>query len=260
MQKEFGNVLNILINEASMYVPITRVLRINLRKEFAIVAGLDEDFIFEDGLLILSESFCLDLLSHVFNESQSNSTQQLRMCLDPNGTSWEDPLPSFDSKTLRLNSISLRFFTNCSRRWRFRSLILPHIAGPETFIPELDFLKQLSGFKAFNYHLYNHLFNLFWVPTFPNYSLLYLNALMEQSVHDPSNFSPLHILLVGFTENAFEVDHFSAVVSHLLDRSPTQAMTEFSISLCLLPNLPPSLTSKCTSLIPTDSPFRDLIV
>ena len=230
------------------------------RKEFAIVPGLADDFKYSDGLLLLNEPFCMGLLSDTHRGSDYNRRQLVRMCIGAPTPLWHDPFPEFDLHTLRLNGISLRFFTNCSSLWRFRTLILLPVIECDTLEKELTFVKDLSGFKAFNYHLYNYWLSLIQFPTFPDHSRMYLSALVDQSMKEPSNFSPLHILIVGFTDKLLDLDQFSSAVSRLLDRFPTEALIEFSASLCLSPNVPPIILSKCRSFIPIDSVFIDLLV
>lgn len=208
----------------------------------------------------MSESFCLDILKSAKEMAQSGARQVLRMCFSPQDPLWENPIPAIDCDTFRLNGISLRFYSNSSSLWRFRSLIAVSLLNSSTFVTELSILKELSGFKSFNYHLFNYFLNLSLHPSFRDHSELFLNTLVDQAVRDPSNFSPLHILLVGLTSQRFSATLFFPTISRLLDRTPSEALIEFSVSLCLLPDVPESVISRCRNIIPDDSPFSDLLV
>ncbi len=192
--------------------------------------------------------------------SQTDACQLLRMCLLPQDASWQSPLPVADVNSLRLNSLSLRFYTNNSSLWRFRSLMVLSVQDSNDFQHELSFFKELSGFKAFNYHAYNYMLSLSTHPGYRANSELYLNTLVDQAIRDPSNFSPLHILITGYESNLFDPHLFFRAVSRLIDRTPSEALIEFSVSLCLLKDVPESILSRCRSLVPQDSPYRGIIV
>jgi hypothetical protein len=231
-----------------------------LRIEFAVVPGLQDNVTLKDGLLLLDESFCVVLVGEAPSICTVESLQALRMCLIPVLSDWEDPLPPCDSRTLRLNSVALRFFTNCSSLWRFRLVILSTFQDHECSLTEPTFLGEIAGFKAFNYHLYNYWLKCVLAAS-PNadLSLLHLNSLIGQAIKDPSNFSPLHVLLMCFTDGVFHADIFYQACERLITRTPTEAIIEFAVCLCLLPNVPMSLTSQCRSIIPRASLFLDLL-
>lgn len=211
-------------------------------------------------MLLLNESFCVNLLETAKDLCSKEDLQALRMCMTPMIPLWEDPLPPCESRTFRLNSVALRFFTNCSSLWRFRMIILSSLQHEELLNSEPHFLSQIAGFKAFNYHLYDYWLKCVLRSHNSDLRLLHLNCIVDQAIKDPSNFSPLHVILqTCLYEGSLDPQFLHSACSRLIARTPTEAIIEFAVCLCLLPNVPNSLFSQCRSIIPQDSFFLDLL-
>ena len=227
------------------------------RKEFAIVSDLPDPVSLGDGLLVLSESACSDMLDNVDSLQINEPTRQrLLMSLFPMLSLWQSPLPPLDSETLRLNAIALRFYNNSSSLWRFRTVLSATLSLSTSSPDELHFMAELSGFKAFNYHVYNYWLSCMLNDAVSNHSLQFLDALVNQSKQEPSNFSPLHILLTGYAEQIFHPDPFFRACHQLLKRPcPSEALIEFAVSLCLSPNVPDVIKDSAKSIVPQTSLF-----
>jgi hypothetical protein len=258
--EEYREIISTILEDHSLYViNVHPLIEFVSRVEFAVIPGMTENVVYKDGLLLLNESCCVNLLQKAQNLCSIDSLQLLRMCITPVDPDWENPPPLCDSRTLRLNSVALRFFTNCSSLWRFRLIIMSSLHPAGLSVPEPNFLQQLAGFKAFNYHLYDYWLKCVLVSHNSDLRLVHLNSIVDQAIKDPSNFSPFHVLQTCLTEGIFDPQCAHSACSRLVSRTPTEAIIEFAVCLCLLPNVPTSLVSLCRSIIPKDSLFIDIL-
>jgi hypothetical protein len=182
------------------------------RHEIAVVPHLGSDYVYEDGLLIIDEYLAVSIVK------DPKCSPEIVMCLVPQVPGWQRLVDVTCPNTVRLLLIALRFHANSSTLWRFREVL----ANDD----DLTKVVEMSGFKYFNYHLYNYL----------NYKICKtistpLQLLIADSRRYPNNFSPLHIILRVFQNGEYITD---SVFMQILAREKSGALIEFASSFLLV--------------------------
>lgn len=109
------------------------------------------------------------------------------------------------NEALRLSALSLRYHVNSSVLWRFRASGMVRLHDGDVTL-----VDDLSGFKDFNYYLFEHWLKICEVDTFKS---IHFPRLRRYMLRNPRNFSPFHILL-SILEAAAEI---STIFSYILD-------------------------------------------
>ena len=172
-------------------------------------------------------------------DSSTDSDSKLRaikliMMLLPDHPIWADFARLLCNESIsRQHSLSLRFHTNSSALWRFRNELFRH--GHMTEVSEIEFVSGLSGFKPFNYHLYDY-----WSGIVSPERLIdvHIPHLRRFILSNPSNFSPYNVILVAIRKSDNQGGLAEAALGALdlpnSVMSQSESFSDFLISLSLL--------------------------
>ena len=185
----------ILIYDSHVYDSISTSLHALFSLEFAIgFPENSEDYSFDDGLLVISESLAARILQKNIMLLPSGDPTESRRCaliisllLPEHPCSCYKLLTTEEVLTQRCNSLALRFHINSSVLWRIRMLLCLQDSNLET-----DFVSGLSDFKKFNYHLFYYWTNLVSSSNLMDIHIPFIARFIRAN---PSNFSPYHILI-----------------------------------------------------------------
>lgn len=222
MEDAKQRVRELLTSNSKMYVHdiYTIILR---RKEIAVVPSIPGGVLFsvEDDVLMVSDQ----LASRMAREAQDRlksgfCTDAVSVCILfcpelPQFVSFWSSLPK--EELLRLTALSLRFHANSSTLWNVRQKVAVDTES------EAAFLFELSGFKAFNYHLFRHWCQLVTGGSLLSIHLPYLKKIVART---PSNFSPFQVILAGLSKCEDVVGVLQKVLD-VLGRFDTEAYREF---------------------------------
>ena len=234
----------LLICETEMYDRFLVFLGLQLlRLEFCIIPeGGEVNYVIEDNLLIVNESFAVErieestrMLRSDANNSDSNlSHAKLLMLLYPDHPAWVRFVNEFSGGSFPNRiAVALRFHTNSSVLWRLRSLVT-HKMGFDAE-QEADFARELCGFKSFNYHLFDY-----WCSIVRPDNLVecHLQHLRHVILAYPNNFSPFHVILTAVHKSS-EPGILADMCIKALDlpksiREHSEAYREFMTSVAVL--------------------------
>jgi hypothetical protein len=147
-------------------------------------------------------------LTDIGEEGISESVAAILLLLpdDPRWVPASHFLPLHEA--LRLSALSLRYHVNSSVLWRFRADILKLPPDMDT----IKFLVDLSGFKDFNYYLFEHWLKISEISTFIS---VHLPCLRSYMLRNPRNFSPFHIILRVLERSADTSRMFHDIMDYL---------------------------------------------
>lgn len=158
----------------------------------------------DDGVLLISDSAASVTVSRItenhkmeadsFTAGETESRRMMLLALlFPENPMWTSYLPSLTNiHFLNRLRIGLRFHINSSGLWRAKTLLYKQLSEPVT--REVVFLGELSEFKDFNYHLFDHWTNI----TSPASLIeIELPILRRFILNHPANFSPFHVILTS---------------------------------------------------------------
>ena len=168
-------------------------------------------------MLILSDRSASTVLhahlqtSSVYETSLAPFSALLVSMLLPEAPGWQDklianPIP----QTLRCNTLALRLHPNSSALWRFRTSLIG--SDHSRLAEEVQFLFSVSGFKKFNYHIFNYWISLV---TVDNLIPIHLPVLSKFMRANPSNYSPFHIIVETLRESTNPAPLLNGVLSRL---------------------------------------------
>lgn len=161
--------------------------------------------------------------------SESVSAILLFLPEDPRWVASSHFLPLHEA--LRLCALSVRYHVNSSVLWRFRAskIKLP------TDMDTLKLLVDLSGFKDFNYYLFEHWLKISEISKFVS---VHLPRLRSYMLRNPRNFSPYHIILRVLERSADTSRMFHDIMDYLdfpdFVRLSSPAYRDFIVSAGIL--------------------------
>lgn len=231
---------NLLLDWDDMYVfPSFIQLNSIIRLEICILPGLTFDFKYDNGVLVILDSFacvCVDTAasSSALRDDEGyqaigiDSAPLVLMLLFPESPLWPkylvgSPRGNAPSRT----RISLRSHVNSSCLWKFYTFCLKE--GGCDLVEEVNFIHSVSGYKEFNYHLFNHwaehiTWSTFWHVHYP--------VLVQLLQVSPGNFSAYHLIILAIGEADEPFEFLQEVLKKLRigERLVTQALIDFFIA------------------------------
>ena len=180
---------------------------------------------------------------------------QLVSLLSPEQPSWARFAAALtDEVYFSLLAVALRFYVNSSILWCLRNDIYRELDCSEE--AEIILLSDYSGFKGYNYNLFDH-----WsrIATPDNLIACHIPLLRSFILRNPSNFSPYNVILSA----VFKADDKVALSENVLRSlelpssltSESEAYRDFMISLFFL--LEPQTTTFLSEALRPYSEFID---
>lgn len=210
-----------------------------VRLEICILPGLPFDYKYDNGVLVLLDTFacaCVDTAAsssvargdEAFQAIGVDNVPLVLMLLFPDSPLWpkylvDAPCGKVPSRT----RISLRSHVNSSCLWKFYTFCSK--VGGCDLLEEVNFIHSVAGYKEFNYHLFNH-----WAEhvTSDTFWLVHYPVLMRLLQVSPSNFSAFHLIILAIGEADEPFEFLQDVLKRLRigERRVTQALIDFFIA------------------------------
>ena len=211
----------------------------NRRLEVCILPGIPCEFKFEDGILILSDKsarvYIENIAAQLAGKDQHNAFSPdipdkciILYMVFPDSPIWPEKIGNSRADVLLArNKISIRSHVNSSCLWRHRSFIRSIDNG--NIADELAFLYSVSGYKDFNYHLFNH-----WVQLMTEEAFWSVHGpVLQRSLKtNPNNFSLYHLVILALSESRRPFGFLGDILARygLGGQLMTEALKEFIIS------------------------------